>query len=78
MGFTSVDQIAPYVRDIQIALGNYPNLPQTFKGTPIIEKWMTILHGKNASDELIDSELRQLKFDVEGVMNNFNDFLGGR
>ena len=78
MGFTSVDQIAPYVRDIQTALGNYPNLPSTFKGTPVIEKWMQALHGKGASEELNDSELRQLKYDVESVMNHFNDFLGGR
>jgi len=40
MGISSVDQLAPYIRDIQVAFNNYPNLPYNFEGTVIIQKWV--------------------------------------
>jgi ESCRT-I complex subunit VPS28 len=68
----------PYIRDIQVALNNYPNLPSDFQGTSIIKKWVDLLHGKQATDELTEQELRQVKFDIENVMNQFNENVLGR
>ena len=78
MGITSVDQIAPYIRDIQVALGNYPNMPANFTGIVTIRKWIDFFAGKAATDDLNEQELRQIKFDIESVMNQFNEVLGAR
>jgi ESCRT-I complex subunit VPS28 len=78
MGIASVDQLTPYVRDILTALNNYPNLPATFSGTQTIRKQIDILAQKQATDDLSENELRQLKFDIENVMNQFNELLGAR
>ncbi|CDW90936.1 vacuolar protein sorting-associated protein 28 homolog [Stylonychia lemnae] len=78
MGIQSVDQLTPYIRDIQTALGNYPNLPPQFGGTSIIKKWIDTLSTKQATDDLNENEIRQLKFDIDSVMNQFNDLLGSK
>eukprot|EP00347_Sterkiella_histriomuscorum_P010777 403374957 len=76
MGITSVDQLTPYIRDIQMSLNNYPNLPQNFAGTGVIKKWIDILALKAATDELQENEIRQLKFDIDNVYNEFKVVLG--
>jgi hypothetical protein len=75
MGISSVDQLAPYVRDIQTAFNNYPNLPHNFDGIQVVRKWIDFFANKSATDELNEGELRQLKFDIETIMNQFNQFL---
>jgi hypothetical protein len=59
-------------------LNNYPNLPSDFLGASIIKKWVDLLLGKQATDELTEPELRQVKFDIENVMNQFNENVLGR
>ncbi len=75
MGMSSVDQLAPYIRDIQIAFQNYPNLPHGFEGLTLIKKWVDFFSNKSATDDLNENEIRQLKFDIESMMNQFNQFL---
>lgn len=75
MGISSVDQLAPYIRDIQTAFNNYPNLPHNFEGITMVKKWIEFFANKTATDELSEAELRQLKFDIETIMNQFNQFL---
>lgn len=75
MGMSSVDQLAPYIRDIQIAFQNYPNLPKQFEGLGLIKKWVDFFGNKSATDDLNENEIRQLKFDIESMMNQFNQFL---
>ena len=69
----SVDQLFPYIRDIQFSLGNFPNLPPTFQGTATLKRWSDFFGSKQATDELSEQELRQLKFDIENTMNAFNE-----
>lgn len=78
MDMKSVDQIAPYIRDIQVALSAFPNLPHDFKGSIIIKKWLDYFQGKQAADELADSDARQLKMELERVMNHFNEDVLGK
>lgn len=56
-----------------MSLGNYPNLPPTFQGTATLKRWVDFFNAKQATDELSEQELRQLKFDVENTMNSFNE-----
>ena len=58
MNISSVDQVAPYIRDIQTALGTYPNMPVNFTGGALIKKWVDFFHGKLATDDLNENELR--------------------
>jgi hypothetical protein len=44
-------------------------MPADFQGTVIIKKWVDFFHSKSATDDLSEQELRQLKFDIENVMN---------
>ena len=46
LNINSVDQLAPYIRDIQVVLVNYPNLPADFQGTVIVKKWVDFFHTK--------------------------------
>ena len=78
LNINQVDALLPYIRDIQVALNNYPNLPSDFQGTTIIKKWVDLLHSRQATDELSEQELRQVKFDIENVMNQFNENVLGR
>ena len=62
-----VDQIYPAINEIQNALSQYPNLPKNNDCLQKIQKWVNILKNKNASDQLSDEEIRQLKFDLDGA-----------
>ena len=46
LNINQVDALSPYIRDIQVALNNYPNLPKDFSGTSLIKKWVDFLQGK--------------------------------
>ena len=65
LGITSVDEIAPPIRDVHQALLNYPQLPASYQGLALVEKWVNILNSKNATDDLREDEVRQLKYDLE-------------
>lgn len=65
LGINSVDEIAPPVRDVHQALLNYPQLPPSYQGLSLVEKWVNILNQKKATDTLDDDEVRQLKYDLE-------------
>ena len=61
------------IRDIKIALNNYPNLPSEYTGYSTIQKWVSFFETKEATYDLTESELRQLKFDLEHAMTQFNE-----
>ena len=69
----SVDQLFPCIRDIQFSLSSFPNLPPSFPGTATLKRWGDFFQTKQATDELTEQELRQLKFDIENTMNAFNE-----
>jgi len=43
MELKTVHDLSPYLYDIQVALGNYPNLPAEYHGTALIKKWVDLL-----------------------------------
>ena len=69
----SVDQLFPYIRDIQLSFSSFPNLPPSFVGIATLKRWSDFFQTKQATDELTEQELRQLKFDLENTMNAFNE-----
>jgi len=77
LNLTSVDQLAPAVKDIQQALATYPALPSKYTGTASIGKWVTFFSAKKASDELTEEEVRQLKYDLDNALSEFNEVVLG-
>ena len=71
----SVDQTYPYVRDVQTAINNYPNLPQNYVGIAIMKKWTEFFQSKQVTDDIAEGDLRQLKFDLELMYSQFNEVL---
>ena len=75
LGMRSVDECAPGVRDVQSALSNYPNLPPHYTGLKNINKWVEIFNAKKATDSLSDDEIRELKYELQQALQNFNDIV---
>ena len=75
LNMTSVDELAPPVRDVHSALLSYPKLPQTYTGVQTLQKWIHSLERKSATDNLNDDEVRQIKYDLEFELQKFKDIL---
>lgn len=75
LGMTSIDQVAPGVRDVQQALQNYPNMPASYTGLKSLTKWVQVLEQKKATDNLNENEMRELKYDLEQALQQFNDIV---
>lgn len=50
-------------------------LPQDFEGKLKIKEWLDTMASMRASDELDESQVRQLIFDMESSYNAFNKIL---
>jgi hypothetical protein len=64
LGQTSVDEIAPHIREAYQALNNYPNLPSAYTGLTQMTKWISFLAPKAATYCLSADEIRELKYDL--------------
>ena len=69
----SVDELLPALRDVQQALQAYPNMPADYQGLPTVTNWVNKMSAMKASDEITDEEVRQIKFELDGAMQKFND-----
>lgn len=52
-------------------------MPSNFTGIATMKKWVDFFHEKNATYDLNENEMRQLKFDLETVMSQFNEIVLG-
>lgn len=69
------DQLYPVLSDLLAALNRVRHLSPRFEGKQKFKDWISKLHNMSASDELDDSDSRQLLFDLETSYNNFTAFL---
>ena len=69
----SVDELLPPLREVMLALQAYPNLPGDYQGLQTVTNWVNKLGTMKASDELTEEDCRQLKFELDGAMQRFND-----
>ena len=69
----SVDDLLPALRDVQQALTAYPNLPADYQGLPTVTAWVNKMSVMKAAEEISDEDARQLKFELDGAMQRFND-----
>ncbi|KAK4805827.1 hypothetical protein QYF61_000433 [Mycteria americana] len=70
----SFPQIQPDLRELMETMNRMSHLPPDFEGRQKVNQLQT-LSGMSASDELDDSQVRQMLFDLESAYNAFNRFL---
>lgn len=71
----AMDEIQPDLRELMETMNRMSNLPPDFEGKEKVDQWLQKLSAMSASDELDDSQVRQMLFDLESAYNSFNRFL---
>uniref|UniRef100_A0A8V5H2U1 Vacuolar protein sorting-associated protein 28 homolog n=2 Tax=Melopsittacus undulatus TaxID=13146 RepID=A0A8V5H2U1_MELUD len=71
----AMDEIQPDLRELMETMNRMSHLPPDFEGRHKVNQWLQTLSGMSASDELDDSQVRQMLFDLESAYNAFNRFL---
>ncbi|KAK7595186.1 hypothetical protein V9T40_001619 [Parthenolecanium corni] len=70
-----MDLLYPDIRDLADTMNRLSLLPSDFEGKVKVEEWRTTLSAMQASDELTESQVRQLLFDLESSYNSFSNIL---
>ncbi|XP_033225722.1 uncharacterized protein LOC117178404 [Belonocnema kinseyi] len=71
----AMDQLHPDLRDLMDTMNRLSILPSDFDGKQKVADWLQTLNNMSASDELTDTQVRQLIFDLETSYNAFNKIL---
>ncbi|XP_058802314.1 uncharacterized protein LOC131670611 [Phymastichus coffea] len=71
----AMDQLHPDLRDLMDTMNRLSILPSDFDGKQKVAEWLQTLNNMSASDELSDTQVRQLIFDLETSYNAFNKVL---
>ncbi|KAG8515418.1 Vacuolar protein sorting-associated protein 28 [Galemys pyrenaicus] len=71
----AMDEIQPDLRELMETMHRMSHLPPDFEGRQTVSQWLQTLSGMSAADELDDSQVRQMLFDLESAYNAFNRFL---
>ena len=71
----AMDELQPDLRDLMETMNRLSSLPSSFEGKQKVSDWLNTLSSMQASDELSDTQVRQLIFDLESSYNAFNRFL---
>uniref|UniRef100_UPI00358DFA62 vacuolar protein sorting-associated protein 28 homolog n=1 Tax=Myxine glutinosa TaxID=7769 RepID=UPI00358DFA62 len=71
----AMDEIQPDLRELMETMSRMSSLPSGFEGKEKVNSWLQQLSGMSASDELDDSQVRQMLFDLESAYNSFNRHL---
>ncbi|XP_049631254.1 vacuolar protein sorting-associated protein 28 homolog [Suncus etruscus] len=68
-------QIQPDLQELMETMHHMSHLPRNFKGHQTFIQWMQTLSGMSPSNELDDSQVCLMLFDLESAYNTFNLFL---
>ncbi len=69
------DELQPDLRDLAETMARLSLVPDEFEGKEKVNQWLRTLSSMQASDELSESQVRQLLFDLETSYNAFNRLL---
>lgn len=75
LGMKSMDELLPDLRELHETMGRLTMLPPTYEGSNRVKFWIDKMSKMSASDELDDSEIRQMTFDMDTSLNEFNKIL---
>lgn len=71
----AMDDLHPELRDLVDTMNRLSILPSDFEGKQKVAEWLATLNSMQASDELSESQVRQLLFDLESSYAAFNKVL---
>lgn len=71
----AMDELYPDIKDLQETMSRMSSLPTNFEGRQRVQKWLDVLNSMQASDEISTEQSRQMLFDFESAMNDFNRFV---
>ncbi|XP_015608546.1 uncharacterized protein LOC107274201 isoform X2 [Cephus cinctus] len=71
----AMDELHPDLRDLMDTMNRLSILPSDFDGKQKVAEWLQTLNNMSASDELSETQVRQLIFDLETSYNAFNKIL---
>ncbi|XP_015116300.1 uncharacterized protein LOC107040645 [Diachasma alloeum] len=71
----AMDELHPDLRDLLDTMNRLSILPSDFDGKTRVSDWLQTLNSMSASDELSETQVRQLLFDLETSYNAFNKVL---
>lgn len=77
MGMRSMDELLPDLKELYETMGRLAMLPKTYEGPARVKLWIERLTKMGASDQLDDSEHRQMTFDMDTSLSEFNKVLQG-
>ena len=63
----AMDEIQPDMIDLMESMQRLSTLPADYEGKAKVQKWLDTLKGMNVSDELSESQVRQLIFDLDSA-----------
>lgn len=75
MDIKAMDDLHPELRDLVDTMNRLSILPSDFEGKQKVAEWLNTLNNMQASDELSESQIRQLLFDLESSYAAFNKLL---
>lgn len=71
----AMDELHPELRDLVDTMNRLSLIPSDFEGKEKVTTWLNTLNEMQASDELSESQVRQLLFDLESSYAAFNNLL---
>ncbi|CAG2168722.1 unnamed protein product [Oppiella nova] len=71
----SMDELQPDLRELYDTMNRLTLVPSSFEGKAKVNEWLTTMASMAASDELNETQVRQLIFDLESSYNAFNKLL---
>jgi ESCRT-I complex subunit VPS28 len=75
LDINAMDDLHPELRDLVDTMNRLSILPSDFEGKQKVAEWLNTLNNMQASDELSESQIRQLLFDLESSYAAFNKLL---
>jgi len=75
LGMKSTDELQPDLRELYDTMNRLTLIPSNFEGKEKLQEWLDTFAAMAASDELSDTQVRQIIFDMETSYNAFNKLL---
>lgn len=70
-----MDELFTDLKDLSDSISRLSLLPSDFEGKAKVGKWLSQLDGMGASDELTETQARQMLFDLDSSYAAFNKVL---
>lgn len=75
LGMKSMDELLPDLRELHETMRRLTMLPPTYEGIKRVESWIDKMSKMGASDELDEGQIRQMTYDMDTSLNEFNKIL---